>query len=304
MPETFTTHELAAGVWAAVAPGTAGPAVSNAAIIDLGDKTVVVDTFMTLLAAEELQGEVLRLTGRAPFLVVNSHWHSDHTFGNQIFADAPIAGTRRMLELIIEDASTRQDLDGYVGHLRSTAAEIAATADSPDQEELAAGTLALAEALAGTAGRFQLTLPDVLIGDRLDIEGERSLSIIHSGNGHTESDLFLHLIDEDVVVTGDLLWTAMHPKADDGFPAEWAASVAAIAQLAPRALISGHGSPATPADLAAMGQYMKDLDGLVAAVRAGDVDPETAEPPPGSEDWQGLTRFRKGLAGLATQDGR
>ncbi|MDH3729817.1 MAG: MBL fold metallo-hydrolase [Acidimicrobiia bacterium] len=299
MPETFTTHEIAGGVWAAVAPGTAGPAVSNAAIIDLGNKTVVVDTFMTLLAAEELQTEAQRLTGRGPYLVVNSHWHSDHVYGNQVFADAPIAGTRRMLELIIEDASTRSDLENYAASLRTTAAEIAAAADSPDQEGLAAGTLALAEALASTADRFQLTLPDILIGDRLDIEGERTLSIIHSGSGHTESDLFVHIAESNVVVAGDLLWTGMHPKTNDGFPTEWAASVEAMAQLAPRAVIAGHGQVGTPADLTAMNHYMQEIDLLVAAVRAGDLDPATADPPAGSEDWQGLGRFRTGLASLA-----
>jgi glyoxylase-like metal-dependent hydrolase (beta-lactamase superfamily II) len=297
MPATFTIHEAASGVWAAVAPGTAGPAVSNAAIIDLGDKTVVVDTFMTVLAAEELRGEVLRLTGRAPFLVVNSHWHSDHVYGNQVFAPAPIVGTKRMLELIIEDAPTPADTESYIEYLRTTAKELASS--SAEDRKRADGTLALAEALAAGAANFQLTPPDVLVGDRLDIRGERSLTVLGYGKGHTESDLFIHLPQSGVVVAGDLVWTAMHPKTDDGFPAEWAAVVDRIADLKPSAVVAGHGQLGTAADVAAVADYMRQLDAMVAAVAAGDLDAATADPPTGSEDWQGLPRFRAGLAKLA-----
>lgn len=301
MPTTFTVHEAAAGVWAAVAPGTAGPAVSNAAIIDLGDRTVVVDTFMTVLAAEELRDEALRLTGRAPFVVVNSHWHSDHVYGNQVFAAAPIVGTRRMLELIIEDAPSAGDTESYVEYLRTTAGELRSNAATEEDRRRADGTWALAEALAAGVDTFRLTVPDVLIGDRLDIQGERSLTILGHGRGHTESDLFVHLPEDGVVVTGDLVWTAMHPKTDDGFPADWATTLDRIAALEPKTIVSGHGELGTAADVVAMADYMRRLDVMVAAVGAGDLDAATADPPAGSAGWQGPARFRAGLAALAAR---
>jgi glyoxylase-like metal-dependent hydrolase (beta-lactamase superfamily II) len=299
MPNTFTIHEVAGGVWACVAPGTAGPAVSNAAIIDLGDKTIVVDTFQTVLAASEMADEVQRLTGRRPFLVVNSHWHSDHVYGNQVFSSTPIVGTRRMLELIIDDAPTAESYDGYVEFLRTTAAELAQQAATAEEQEQAAGTLALADALAATADSFRLTLPDLLIGDRLDIEGERSASVLGYGRGHTESDLFVYLPDDGIVIAGDLVWTGMHPKTNDGFPGQWAQVLDRMAKLGASAVVSGHGTPGTAADIASMADYMRRLDAMVAAAKAGDLDPDTADPPPGTEDWQGLGRFRRSLGLLA-----
>lgn len=303
MPASFELHEVAGGVWAAIAPGAAGVAVSNAAIIDLGDKTVVVDTFMTRQAAEEMAAEVPRLTGRAPYLVVNSHWHTDHVGGNQAFADVPIVGTRRMLELIIEDApATREQFQARTDSIRTAADNLAASAATPEEEAQAAGTMALAQALIAGADGYRLTLPDVLISDRLDIEGERSMTIHGFGRGHTESDLFVHLPEDDVIITGDLVWTGVHPKTTDGFPAEWAAVLDRIAGLEPARVVSGHGPPGTLADMTAMARYLRNLDDLIAAVRSGDVEAATASPPPGSEDWEDISRFRAGLAHLASDD--
>ena len=302
MPVSFELHEIVGGVWAAIAPGTNGVAVSNAAIIDLGDKTVVVDTFMTRRAAEEMAAEVLRLTGRAPYLVVNSHWHTDHVGGNQAFADVPIVGTRRMLELIMEDApSTRDQFVARAEAIATAAANLAASASTPEEESQAEGTMALAEALTADADGYQLTLPDLLIGDRLEIEGERSLTIHGFGRGHTESDLFIHLPGDDVVVAGDLVWTGVHPKTTDGFPAEWAAVLDRIAGLKPSRVVSGHGPPGTRDDVTAMAGYLRHLDELVTATRSGDLDPAAAAAPPGSEDWEDASRFRAGLAALAAR---
>jgi glyoxylase-like metal-dependent hydrolase (beta-lactamase superfamily II) len=300
MPASFTLQEVSGGVWAAIAPGTAGTAVSNAAIVDLGDKTVVVDTFMTRRAADEMATEVKRLTGRTPYLVVNSHWHTDHVGGNQAFAGVPIVGTRRMLELIIEDApATREQFEARTDEIRTAADRLSASATTPEEKTRAAGTRALADALTADAQGYQLTLPDVLIGDRMEIEGERSLTIHGYGPGHTESDLFVQI--DDVVISGDLVWTGVHPKTTDGFPAEWAAVLDRISRLGPARVVSGHGPPGTIADITTMADYLRQLDRLVTAVRAGEIDPVDAPPPPGCEDWEDGSRFQAGLAALAAR---
>ena len=300
MPSTFTVHEVTSGVWAAIAPGTSGPAVSNAAIVDLGDKTIVVDTFMTAVAAEELAGEVRRLTGRAPFMVVNSHWHSDHVRGNHVFGQVPIVGTALMRELMIEDApETPDEFTRRAVAVKEFADGLAAAATTPEQQLQAAHTAALADALAAEAGTYRLVLPDVVIGDRLDIEGERSATILGFGRGHTASDLFVHLPDDGIVIAADLVWTGIHPKTTDGFPADWARVLDRLSALGPGSVVPGHGNPGTAADIVAMAAYLRELDAMVAAARRGDLDPAGADPPSDSDDWQDVTRFRHGLAALA-----
>ncbi len=302
MASTFSLHELVAGVWAAVAPGTASPAVSNAAIVDLGDKTLVVDTFMTMRAAAELAEEAKNLTGKDATFVLNTHWHSDHVRGNGAFASTPIIGTRRMNELIVADGpGDRDEFGRRAAAMQERAERLAASAATPDERQRAAGTQALAEALAAEADDYVLTLPDVLITDRLEIEGERSATILSYGRGHTEVDLFVHLPDDDVLVAGDLVWIGMHPKTDDGFPAEWAGVLDRIAGLGAKWVVSGHGPPGTAADTAAMADYLRHIAHLVDAVRSGELVPDAAEPPGGTADWQEVGRFRAGLRTLAAK---
>lgn len=299
VPAMFALHEVAGGVWAAVAPSTSGPAVSNAAIVDLGDTTLVVDTFMTVAAATELASEALRLTGRMPHVVINTHWHSDHVRGNRVFDGASVVGTQRMVELIIEDAP--RDVSEFRDRLdtvQSTAEALSASAQTPEQKAGAAGMRALAEALAEEADDYRLTLPSTLIGERLELDGERTAVVLGYGPGHTESDLFVHLPDDDLLIAGDLVWSGVHPKTNDGFPAVWAGVVDRLMTLDPRHVIAGHGPVGTDADIAAMAEYLREIERLIAAVRSGDVAAEDVQPPERFESWKDPGRFRAGITAL------
>lgn len=96
----FRLNYVAEGVFAAISvPGTGS--VGNAAIIDLGDSTLVVDTFTTIQAAEDLQAAAIHLTGNPVSYVINTHWHSDHTSGNQVFTPkAQIISTSTTREIM------------------------------------------------------------------------------------------------------------------------------------------------------------------------------------------------------------
>ncbi len=300
MTATFSIREVAAGVWAAIAPGITGRAVSNAAIFDTGAETIVVDTFMTKAAATELRHQALRLTGRETSLVVNTHWHSDHVRGNQAFTHAPIIGTDRMRELIVEDSpSDRAEYDRRAAALRTIGERLTAGARSPAEIANAAATMELVEALEAEADEYQTVLPTTIIGDRLDIEGERNVTILSYGRGHTESDLFLHLPDDAIIVAGDLVWTEMHPKIKDGYPAEWASVLDQIGELEPSRVITGHGPPGTTEDLSAMALYMREVQIMLHAVQSGNLEPSKAPAPSGTGDWDGIERFRSGLSTLA-----
>ncbi len=80
----YILDRLSDGVYAAIAKD-GGSAISNAGLVDLGDATLVVDTFLTPTAAEDLRAEAQRLTGRIPRWVINTHYHNDHIWGNQVF---------------------------------------------------------------------------------------------------------------------------------------------------------------------------------------------------------------------------
>src|SRR5512133_2154769 len=97
----FQLHQLADGVYAALALDS-GAAISNAGIVDLGDRTLVYDTFLTPKAATDLRLAAETLTGRIISYAINSHWHNEHIGGNPVFAPETeilcTRATRRLME--------------------------------------------------------------------------------------------------------------------------------------------------------------------------------------------------------------
>lgn len=83
----FTLHEIARGVWAAVAvPGS--HAGSNSGFIVGDDGVLVVDSFEDPAAASALL-QAIRARTRLPVrYLVNTHYHLDHVAGNGVYRAA------------------------------------------------------------------------------------------------------------------------------------------------------------------------------------------------------------------------
>ena len=96
----FVLHPLAEGAFAAIAED-GGAAISNSGLVDLGGQIIVFDTFLTPQAAADLRQMAEDRFGQPPSIVINSHYHNDHLWGNQVFAPgAQIISSARTRELM------------------------------------------------------------------------------------------------------------------------------------------------------------------------------------------------------------
>ena len=292
-PEHFTLSEVVAGVWTAEAD-LMGASVGNAAIIDAGGKTIIVDTFMTHVAAVELRRTAEELTVNRVYLAVNSHWHDDHTGGNQVFADVPIVSTTTTMEMVLENAA--DDIDAWHSEIDESLRRLEAAAEEGDAT--AARRLTGMRHYRTSADSFSLTLPNLLNDGRLVIEGERRVEIETRGKGHTVSDTFVWLPSERTLISGDLCWNGIHPRMHDGFPAAWADYVDGLLAMDPLHVIPGHGAPGDSDALRDLPEYFRTVETLIDEVRSG-TDPTSIPAPGASEDWNGLERFQDGLRTLA-----
>src|SRR5512141_1246834 len=83
----FVLKQVGPGVYAAI-DGPDHKAGSNAGFVIGDDGVLVVDSFFTPDAARALVAEIRRLTPRPIRYVVNTHYHLDHTGGDQALRDA------------------------------------------------------------------------------------------------------------------------------------------------------------------------------------------------------------------------
>jgi glyoxylase-like metal-dependent hydrolase (beta-lactamase superfamily II) len=263
----FTLQRVADGVHAAVArPG--GAAMSNAGIVDLGDATLVFDTCLTPQAAADLRAVAERLTGRPVTLVVNSHWHDDHVFGNQVFADAAILATTRTRRLMEERTAAsiaryKAEAPAYVHSLE----ERLERETDPAARQALANDIAFGHAILAALPTLETRLPVRTFDDRMALGGpRRSAELLTYGGGHTASDAFLYLPAERVLFASDLVVIEHHPWIGHGDPVRWQTILGRLARLDIATLVPGHGPLGGPDDIARVRRYLAD-----ATVRAEEL---------------------------------
>ena len=267
----FLLEQLAQGVYAAVIPDIIAHvnANANSGIVDLGDTTLVFDTFMTPVAAADLCAAAEQLTGRPPDYVINSHYHYDHVRGNQVFpARAAIISTTRTRELIATKGveHIQQDARTSKLDLQKLDKQIVTERD-PLQQEFLRIEAAEARAIQESLPILKLRLPNWTFDSQLILHGsQRTAQVITLGGGHTESDAFLVLPAERIAFLGDLLFVRSHPYLGHGDPHALSQGLAAIERLGVETVVPGHGPVGTAADLHLFRQYLTTLEELVQVV--------------------------------------
>ena len=81
--------KVAEGIYARIVSPD-GNAVANAGVAVLDQSVLVFDTHFTPEAGASLLAAIRSVTPKPVRYVVNSHWHADHTHGNQVFAGAQL----------------------------------------------------------------------------------------------------------------------------------------------------------------------------------------------------------------------
>jgi glyoxylase-like metal-dependent hydrolase (beta-lactamase superfamily II) len=280
--EHFDLHELAEGVYAAIAtPG--GEAYSNAGIVDLGDQTLILDTFDTALAAEDLRVAAEHLTGRPATWVIISHAHADHWCGNQVFdRSVPIITTHAI-------CAEMPAASGWLVELKGNPSELEQEVER-DRKRLEAETDPRARAslqaaisrmgsLVKKLPTLEFRFPDLTFGERLVFHGtRRTVELIEVAPGHTISDAYLLLSKDRIAFVGDLGFFQCQPFMVYCDPTAWVAYLEKMERSNFETFVPGHGPLGTKADLALQREYITLLEDLVGgAIQDGLTVEETLQ---------------------------
>jgi cyclase len=234
-PLPFVVKQVGPGVYAAI-DGPEHKAGSNAGFVIGDDGVLVIDAFFTADAATALVGEIRRLTPKPIRYVVNTHYHADHTGGDQALRDAGA--------IIVAHRNVR-------GWVRVNNVNLFGDRITPE----------LSSRIAA------LPLPDLTTDKDLTIWlGSRKV-VVRTVLGHTGGDLIVYVPEAHVLFTGDMLWRKVAPNLIDGSVAEWTATDAAFTAMPDAArirFVPGHGDVADLRDVEDFRTYLADLKRLVS----------------------------------------
>lgn len=221
------------------------------------DGLLVIDTRGGRREARELRDDLRALSPAPVRWVLNTHWHFDHTFGNEEFADAVIYGHESVPVVLAERGEAER-------------ARLAAEADDGDD-----------------VANLRIVPPNRTFASLATIDlGDRSVEIVHPGRGHTDGDVVLRVPDADVVFAGDLVEQSGPPAyGDDSYPLEWPQTLEVLSGLLTpdTSVVPGHGEPcdlefvrSQHGDILAVAERIRELyrQGVPEeeALAAGDAD--------------------------------
>ncbi len=178
------------------------------------ERVLLVDTRSTLVQARQLLGDLQQLT-RLPWVVVNTHAHFDHAFGNAAFRPCEIWAHEGCAEALRKHGPAQRE--NVVRWVPDLTAELNGTPIDP---------------------------PDRTLDTATDLDlGGRIVELRHLGRGHTDHDVVVRVPDAGTLFAGDLVEHGAPPGFEDSFPLDWPATLGMLLDLADGVVVPGHGEP-------------------------------------------------------------
>lgn len=205
--------------------------------LSIGDDAVFVidDQFAPL--TPKISAAIKALTDKPVKFLMNTHWHGDHTGGNENF------GKQGVLIIAQENVRKRLSSDQFIEYLRSKA-------EAQPKAALPVVT-------------FAQDVTFYLNGDEI--------KAFHVPKAHTDGDSIIHFKNSNVIHMGDTYFNGFYPFIDtsSGGTAEGVVAAAdrvlAIADDKTR-IIPGHGPVSNKAELKTYRDMVATISGRVAAL--------------------------------------
>jgi glyoxylase-like metal-dependent hydrolase (beta-lactamase superfamily II) len=230
-------RQIAEGIW--VIPDGRVPLVPNIGIVVGERATLVVDTGMGPKNGAHVRRIVDELAEERPLFLTLTHFHPEHGYGAQAFADRAtiVYNQQQLLEL-------RDKGEPYLDMFRTFGE-------------------AVAEQLEGT----DLVEPHITYDGTADLYlGGRSASLRTWGLAHTRGDQIVFVPQERVLFTGDLVERDMFaifpffpPHDGDVDGDRWIAVLEELERLEPAVVVPGHGDVGDASLLATVREYLQQL---------------------------------------------
>lgn len=272
--KAYRFEQVAPGIFYATATGAMVTGSNNVAIA--GDRDVlVVDTGTSPAAARAFIEDLKLVTAKPIRYVVNTHFHYDHTDGNQVYAGKADIIAHEYVKHAIRDLDVLHREPYQTSQLTNVPARIDTLkkriADEKDAQQRTTLERQLAVAQQGwnELQEIRPTPPNVTYAKKKVVNlGGREVQLLFLGRGHTDGDTVVYLPREKIVATGDLMESQIAYMGDARFD-EWVATLETLKKMDWEIDLPGHGVPfRDKAKITAFQGYLTDLVAQGKALKA------------------------------------
>lgn len=255
------------------------PVEGNILVIVNEEDVVVVDAGGYPVTAENAIKRIREITPKPVSVLINTHWHGDHNYGNQTwrkhFPGVRIVAhenTYRGITMPFNVDQTKRlpkTLEDYLSGLR----DLKAKGDWNDRRELLLNDVTFL--IADGRADIRLTPPDLTFTDSLLLRrGEREIHVQFIGRANTDGDAIVWLPKEKILATGDIVVHPI-PYGFGSYPRDWIETLGKIRALPWEILVPGHGElQRDPSYLLLLERTLASLREQAAAAVAKGLDLE------------------------------
>jgi cyclase len=296
----FDLIPLADGVYACIHK-TGGAASSNAGIVDLGDRTLVVDAFNTVAAGRDLRATAEALFGRPVSTLVLTHFHDDHWVGASAFDAATLfLATEPTRAACFDEAAelleSYKDRAAWETALQKAEAQLETETDERMRVGLVNGISRTRYTLAEMAD-FKPRCADAAFAGTMTFHGTKRVVEVRSlGRGHSVDDVVVLLPQDGIAFVGDIGFFDTQPFMASCDIDLYRKQLRFFRDSGFRVLVPGHGGVGGKPEVERELAYFDVLENLVGKVvkKGGSLEEasQIALPPP-FDRWLfgGMNRF-------------
>jgi cyclase len=113
------------------------------------------------------------------------------------------------------------------------------------------------------AANWEARMPDITFQERLVLyKGGREIDVIHTG-GHSSAACLVHLPEENVVFSGDLVFSDQHPSMTYAETKQWLAALNQLRKMPVDVIVPGHGAICDKEATYRLSDYIRELRATV-----------------------------------------
>jgi cyclase len=214
-----SVRKIGEGLYATISDPSKGfQTVCNGGFLVGKDSALLIEGFISVAGAA-FQMEALRMVSQVPVKgALDTHYHFDHSMGNAFFGanGIPLWAHANAAKRIVESYGAMQGADkaAFLGPLEKAVKEAKTETARKHREEY----LAHVTNVFNVSNSTVLALPNRPIDSsklpmKVDLGG--TSAVIESYPGHSGTDVIVRVPEQNVVYTGDLLFSGMYPVSFD-----------------------------------------------------------------------------------------